>query len=242
MFDIPTGGLSDTPLLVNLLDAIHLSGPFGKFRDRCGGDPARRWMVDHPAVSFPSSYKSLQSAALHALATEQQVTDMYSELHKKAKITLQPIAPFSIPVQWYDELKQCLKYVKPYIKLCWLKTVCGAWCTASRLSTLENRPCIFGCEGVRDELCHYLQCPILWQLALEAIRIHEVSIMILSRICVSEPSIDKLKLLAFCHALYHCCAKDTQCIREDGMPYAPLIVQSRAYEFSSYCLHLVGGS
>ena len=28
MFDIPSGGFSDTPLLVNLLHAIHLSGPF----------------------------------------------------------------------------------------------------------------------------------------------------------------------------------------------------------------------
>ena len=169
MFDIPSGGFSDTPLLVNLLHAIHLSGPFSQFRNRCSVDPNKLWICDFPASPFPTKLKSIQSAAMNALSQDVIVQDMYKELHKKLKITPQPTVPFEMPVVWYEDLLNCIKNESPYIKLCWLKTACGAWCTASRLSTYKNRPCIIGCEGERDEMCHHLQCPILWQLASEAL-------------------------------------------------------------------------
>ena len=172
---------------------------------------------------------------------QAKVSNIGVELHKKVKVTLQPFAPFDIPNQWWEGLYRVLMSETTYIKNCWLKTACGAWCTSVRLSTFQNRPCIFGCEDSRDELCHYLVCPVLWQLALHTLRINESSIMFLNRICVSEPTQDKLKTLAFCHALYHSCVKDTVCIAENGMPKSPYIVQKRASEICNYCLHLVGG-
>ena len=165
---------------------------------------------------------------------------MYEGLHKKWKITLQPNAPFEMPCGWFDGLSLCMKRASPYVKLCWLKSACGAWCTASRLSSYINRPCIFGCEGDRDELCHYLQCPILWQLASEAFCQSDSSICILSRIGLLDPSSVKLKRLAFRHALYHSCVNDSCCIRENGMPFPSTVVQARASELSNYCIHLVG--
>ena len=100
---------------------------------------------------------------------------------------------------------------------------------------------MFGCEDSRDELCHYLVCPVLWQLALHSLRISEDSILFLHRICVSEPTHLKLQTLAFCHALYHTCVNDTACIDESGMPRSHYLVQKRATEICNYCLHLVGG-
>ena len=241
MFDIPSGGFSDTPLLVNLLHAIHLSGPFSQFRKKCSVDPNRQWICDFPASPFPTKFKSIQSAALNALSHDVIVHDMYKELHKKIKITLQPIAPFEMPLVWYEGLLDCIKHESPYIKLCWLKTVGGAWCTSVRLSSYENRPCIFGCTDCRDELCHYLQCPLLWQLASGACDSTELDPSLLHRICLYEPSNEKLRKLAFCHALYHACVNDTGCIKENGMPLSSEIVLARAAEASNYCIHLVGG-
>ena len=152
---------------------------------------------------------------MNALSKEVIVPDMYRELHNKLKTTLQPIAPFEIPIQWYDNLHKCLCEASPYIKLCWLKTACGGWCTSVRLSTFENRPCIFGCTHVRDELCHYLQCPLLWQLVNNKIDGEEANSELLHRIGLYEPSLDKLRRLAFCHALYHSCVNDAHCIKEN---------------------------
>ena len=241
MFDIPSGGIKSTPLIVNLLHAIHLSGPFKPFRDKCLVDPNRKWLAEYPAASFPTNYKSLQGAALNALSKEVVVSDMYSELHKKLKVTLQPIAPVHIPINWFGDVQKCLSDTTPYIKLCWLKTVGGAWCTSVRLSSYENRPCIFGCTDCRDELCHYLQCPLLWQLASGACDSTELDPSLLHRICLYEPSNEKLRKLAFCHALYHACVNDTGCIKENGMPLSSEIVLARAAEASNYCIHLVGG-
>ena len=40
-----------------------------------------------------------------------------------------------------------------------LKTVANAWTTRSRLHSVEQWSCIFGCE-CEDRLRHYLQCPV----------------------------------------------------------------------------------
>ena len=211
------------------------------FKENCRNDLSRSWILDYPAVSFPRAFKSFQSAALSALSVENKVSSLAVEMHEKVKITLQPFAPFDIPFFWWEGLYSELMKVTPYIKTCWLKTACGAWCTSTRHASFQDRPCIFGCEHTRDELCHYLVCPILWQFARVSLRINEESIMFLSRLCVLEPTTDKLKLLAFCHALYHCCVNDTVCIADNGMPRSAQIVQQRATETCNYCLHLVSG-
>ena len=241
LFEVPRGGLSDPPILVTLLHALKLSGSCSDLREVCLCDPSIAWLVDYPGVCFPPAFKSFQSAVLHALSVQYKVPNLYIEFHKKVKVTLQPIAPFDIPTQWWEGLYNILRSEPTYIKCCWLKTACGAWCTSTRLSTFQNRPCIFGCLDSRDELCHYLACPVLWQFALHTLRINELSILHLHRICVSEPTHDKLKTLAFCHALYHTCVNDIACIDENGTPRSFYLVQKRASEICNYCLHLVGG-
>ena len=57
---------------------------------------------------------------------------------------------------------------------------------------------------------------ILWSLARETLSIQEASVSVCERLCFVHPSIDKLKLLAFCHTLYHCTANDNQSILQDG--------------------------
>ena len=242
-FDIPFGGIPDPPILVNLLHALKLIGPFSQFRANCSTDPSRSWMVRFPAVGFPPALKSLQSASMSALSVDCRVLSLSDELHNKLKVTLQPFAPFDMPTAaiWWPDLYSALSRVSPYLKTCWLKTVGGGWCTAIRLSTFRDRPCIFGCLDARDEVCHYLACPILWQLAFETLRIQEDSIFFLNRICVVSPTPDKLKALTFCHSLYHSVVNDPECISVSGMPFNSARVQRRASEICGFTLHAVGG-
>ena len=239
LIDVPNGFISDTPILVSLLHAIHLTGPFRTFKNNCRIDPQRAWLLEYPTVIFPKKFKSFQSAALEALSVEFRVSSLPAELHKKVKITLLPLAPFDILIGWFTGLHHELMKQTPYIKICWLRSISGAWCTSTRLKSVQGRPCIFGCTDTRDEFTHYLQCPILWQLARSSLRISEPSIHFLFRICVSEPTSDKLKLLAFTHALYHVCVNDASCMHANGMPRSSQIVQQEASEACNYCLHLI---
>ena len=108
-------------------------------------------------------------------------------------------------------------------------------------ATVHDRPCFFCCPNSSDELCHYLACPICWYSARVAFIIQEHSIIFLPRVCVSEASLLKLEALAFRHTLYHTCVNDVCCVKEDGLPRAASIVQSRASGNCNYCLRLVGG-
>ena len=243
LIDVPFGGISDPPILVNLIHAINLSGPFSQFRVHCGSDSTRKWLVSYPIVPFPAHLKTLQSAALSALSVDCKVPSLADELHKKLKVTFDHFAPYEMPVAsiWWPDCRTALLSVSPYLKTCWLKTIGGGWCTGIRLSTVRDRPCIFGCPDTRDEICHYLACPILWHLALETLCIKEESIFFLNRICVIAPTPDKLKTLAFCHSLYHSVVNDPECISGTGMPFNSARVQRRASEVCGFSLHMVGG-
>ena len=241
-FDMPTGGLSDPPIIVSLLNAIKLSGPFVAFRSKCILEPSCNWIVSYPASPFPSSFKTFQSAALCALSSGLKCKDVAAHLSAKLYVTLKSLCSINdLPMQWGRATFECLSCVSSYVKMCWLKSVTGAWCTSVRHQIHRGRGCIFGCCGVRDELCHYLSCPVLWHFARDSLGIQEDSILVLHRLCISFPSSVKLKTLAFCHALYHACINDSHCIASDGVLMSACIVQSRAHENANFCLQLVGG-
>ena len=52
--------------------------------------------------------------------------------------------------------------------MCWLKAIGGAWSTTNRMHELNKWPRVFGCIDCQDGIRHYMQCPVLWQLAREA--------------------------------------------------------------------------
>jgi hypothetical protein len=43
-----------------------------------------------------------------------------------------------------------------------IKTITNSWSTSNRYHETIRLPCIFGCEGAKDTLKHYLSCDILW--------------------------------------------------------------------------------
>ena len=110
-----------------------------------------------------------------------------------------------------------------FLRMCWLKAITGAWTTTSRMHQDIVWPGIFGCEAC-DEVKHYLECPILWQFARETLHLQEYSILIGERLCLINPSIPKLKLLAFCHTLYHACKNDKECVQSDGGIQPSLVI------------------
>ena len=125
-----------------------------------------------------------------------------------------------------------------FYRVCWIKAVAGGWCTSHRLHLDPLLPCIFGCED-RDEIKHYIVCPVLWQLCRENLAYTEDSISIVSRLCIAEPTIDKLRALSFCHSLYHACVNDSMCNSCVGIPESGPILQQGACDIARYVKHLV---
>ncbi len=97
---------------------------------------------------------------------------------------------------------------------------------------------MLGCPGCLDEIRHYLICPVLWQFGRETLNLRELSIDVESRLCLLNPSADKLRLLAFVHCLYHHIRNDSGCIH-DGEPASSNVVQYRARALAQDCKFLV---
>ena len=219
-----------------------MSGPLVPLRTKCVNDPSRNWVLYYPLVAFPKQFKSFQSAVFSALAVDLSAGDIDHDLRSKLVITLKSVVgKDSIPPTWQCNTKAVLKLNTSFIKMCWLKSLIGGWCTGVRLHSFHERQCIYGCLDCKDDLMHYLVCPILWQLAREVLCVQEVSFLILDRLCIGEPTEIKFKTLAFCHALYHCCVNDAMCMHDDGTPRDSRTVQLRAYENAHFCSYLVGG-
>ena len=90
-------------------------------------------------------------------------------------------------------------------------------------------------------LSHYLVCPVLWQLARQLLNLPELSLSVEHRHGICEPTVDKIRMLAFCHSLYHACVNDTECMRSDSLQCTGQVAQLRACELARHCIHLVGG-
>ena len=176
---------------------------------------------------------------LNALTADHSCSDFGIALNKKLRVTFKSLDT-ELPIIGASTF-DCLKSQSSFVKMCWLKTVIGGWCTGVRMCSYPHRKCIFGCSDQRDELCHYLVCPALWQIARTCLRVEESSVEIFHRVCIVDPTETKFKTLAFCHALYHCCVNDTQCVGPDGTPSASHIVQHQAYENAHHCLHYLRG-
>ena len=108
-------------------------------------------------------------------------------------------------INWQSIMSQ-MSILEPapiFLKMCSFQCIAGAWCTTARMHSPCTWDCIFGCIDAREEVVHYLSCPILWHFAREILKIREDSIFLGSRLCLVGRSISKLKLIAFVHSLYH---------------------------------------
>ena len=93
---------------------------------------------------------------------------------------------------------------------------------------LNKWPCVFGCIDCSDEIRHYMQCPVLWQLAREALSISEQHFSLGHRLCFIDCSVDKLRLLAYAHLLYHAIKNDCDCVQSNGLIKSSQFIQQKS--------------
>ena len=87
---------------------------------------------------------------------------------------------------------------------------------------------LFGCTDCKDEILHYLQFPILWQLAREALLLSVEHFSIGHRLCFIDCSRDRRRLLAYSHTLYHALKNHRECVNALGMVKDSQFIQQRS--------------
>jgi len=212
----PTGGLDSVPIVQRLFDSM------------CGLGPhkvaAAAWAREQPSTDFlgsgrvvalrscslllpiPDPKKNVQTDLMKALSAELHHVDFNVLYANKARVTFGDTFASQVLLssKWFDELRPFLQLVKPFVRVCGLKTIAGAWCTSFRFRHLAGSctlPCIFGCQQSDDCLAHYIFCPVLWNLigqhfgTEDDYRFH-------SRVCLSAPTEVKLRRLALAHFIY----------------------------------------
>ena len=107
--------------------------------------------------------------------------------------------------------------------------MCGAWTTSHRLHEGDQLPCIFGCTDSKDTMCHYLVCPVVWQLAREACPSEESS-SVPWRLCLNPPTKECFLRLSIASGVYHSVKNDPTCLLASHP--SPSAVQSRAVGFA----------
>ena len=238
-YGIPDGGFATPSILEFLLDAINLDGVYAEGKDSWSALPEHAWICDYPNSAYPSCYKGVQSAAIQAFSVKEKVRDLSQELAGKLCVTLGSELANRIPapVVWFSSLECLLTRCPLFVRVCWLKAISGAWCTSRRLHTGANLPCVFGCDAA-DEFLHYIVCPVLWLFPGEHLGHREDSLAIEARLCLVEPSIAKLRALAFVHTLYHAVMHDSACFTSDSEVKPPRVVQARASDMCRHVRHV----
>ena len=85
-----------------------------------------------------------------------------------------------------------------------------------------------GCIDSQDEIRQYMQCPVLWQLAREALSISEQYFILGHRLCFIDCSVDKLRLLAYAHLLHHAIKNDSGCVQSNGVIQSTQCIQQKS--------------
>jgi hypothetical protein len=172
---LPHGGIDTTCILQTLHDALALQGPLNSIREIANRLQEHQWLLSYPVTPMPSCYKGIQTAVLKILSIDESCAVLSSSLFDKCLITF-PVDLCGIinkQLDWFPKLEELFKSINSFLRMCWLKAIGGAWTTTSRMHELRKWPCVFGCIDCQDEIRHYMQCPVLWQLAREALSISE---------------------------------------------------------------------
>jgi len=247
--EVPCGLLDSKPILQNLLDALNFQGAHARLLLASRSHVEYRSIdIRNTPVLFDKQFK-IQSVCMKALGhfsklSQEPIQDL---ILSKTRISFgaSAVGDFSLSQDWFVQLHNVLCSVKHYVRMCWLKTVAGAWTTTVRTHEHKNTDivawnCIFGCSGEPDQLDHYMCCPILWHIAGSVLPGEEY-FSLGYRIGFEKPTRMNIQRLAIAHGIYHQCKHDSVCI-VNCMPAAPLIVQSRAEGFALACFNMANGS
>jgi len=230
---IPHGGGASPSILQCLHDTLSLKGYMSNVYEQIRINAQFAWILNYPHSSLPIGSKGVQSSVLSILSgSEMCESTLAAAVKDKLKITLGTNSFYAIRFQenWLPKLRASFANTNSYLSMCWFKAIGGGWTTSVRMHESISLPCVFGCLDCFDEYKHYLTCPILWQLAKEALNLMETSFEIGHRLCLTEVNVNRVRLLGYCHSLYHHIRRSPECFDSDGFVRDSRFIQTFAVQ------------
>ena len=138
----------------------------------------------------------------------------------------------------YQELCPVLRSAKLFLRVTWLNAIAGAWCASHCMHNSFQVSLHVCVQRATLHFRHYIQCALLWQLAVEQLG-PELSVAIEERLSFVAPSYEKLQRLALVHVEFCSCRNDPLCVDASQSLALPATVQKRAGDFVRHAKHLV---
>ena len=111
---------------------------------------------------------------------------------------------------WLVKINWIFVGTNSYLRMCWLKAI-GGMDHLFEDARIYFAPLHFGLCLCVVEYMHYLICPMLWQLAREALNSGEANCEVGHRLCPTDCNHNRFNLVGYCHLSYHTIRKSTEC-------------------------------
>ena len=69
-------------------------------------------------------------------------------------------------------MRRLPKQTPPRVRAAILRTWLNGWCTGARFGQRRGT-CRLGCPSARDDLRHYVCCPVLWRFGVDELRVQD---------------------------------------------------------------------
>ena len=165
-----------------------------------------RGLIDKQKWTRGSAAVKVQGIATKALR-EALYKDTITVLFAKRLSALLPDRQQDLARVDWPAVCAVLQSLPMHQAMCAVKTYTNSWATSVRYHHEHILPCIFGCQGARDELQHYIVCTRLWR-AVRGATAGRTASESLEKLSLVNPSKDKFKRIGIAFTIYHAMRKD----------------------------------
>jgi len=121
---------------------------------------------------------------------------------------LQVLSPTEVPNEFTSSQShfcKAAKQVGPGIMMTVIKTILNSWVTSHKFHEAMLIDCIFGCEGCKDTLTHYLSCDPFWTLLVCTCKLDGqwLGMTPAKRLGIRSPNKTALTLITVASRCYH---------------------------------------
>ena len=124
-------------------------------------------------------------------------------------------------------LRELSSIKKSHVRMCILKTWCNGWVMSDRMHHQHRKGCIFGCEGQRDNLEHYIHSKSVWSPILIHLRLPQDG-NDLQRLAMISPSKKNFLSVAVAFVVFH---SERSC----ALPLHPSAIKASVQAIVLYC-------
>ena len=124
-----------------------------------------------------------------------------------------------------------------------MKTFTNAWITSYRMQRERKRTCLFGCRHSRDDMRHYISCPLLMKHLMEYQIFKNYLSPPVNTLMMAPNSVIGIVFITTAYSMYHAAVHDNR-LEKDPLPehIRELTATHAAHAVQTYTDHSVSST